>query len=73
MSKKPKGIADRLRDEIRRREWTAYRLAKEADLAPTVALRFMRDENDPSLDNLAKILTALGWDIGPISGKEKRR
>jgi transcriptional regulator with XRE-family HTH domain len=65
MSPAPKGLADRIRQEINRRGWSMYRLAKEAGVAESTASRFMRGENDPDLTTLEKYLRAIDWVVGP--------
>jgi transcriptional regulator with XRE-family HTH domain len=66
---KHKSLADVLRQEIERREWTAYRLAQESGVSLPTARRFLLGLNDPSLSNVEKILDAIGWTIAPKGRK----
>jgi hypothetical protein len=65
----PASLADRIRQEIHRRGWSAYRVEKEAQIPETTAIRFMRATNDPTAGTIDKLLAAIGWTVGPTKEK----
>jgi transcriptional regulator with XRE-family HTH domain len=71
MAKRRQTLGDRMRAEIRARGWSNAEVAKQAKLTEAMVSRFMRRQTDPRLDSVEKLFALLGWDVGPISEKDK--
>lgn len=52
-----------IQSEIDRLGWTAYRLAKEADLSPDPVYKFLRGERGVTTATLEPIMRVLGMEL----------
>ncbi len=58
-----KPLHETLRDVIRRRKQTHYRVAKDAGVATAIIDRFMSGERDIRLGTASKVAAALGLEL----------
>jgi hypothetical protein len=74
-------LRDAVRAEMKRREWTAYRLVKElkgkrdkgGDVPHMTVYQFLRGENPINSDDLGLIFDVLDLEVSPRTGKAKRK
>jgi len=67
MPRKPRPIDDALRAAIKASGLTHYAVAKLAEVAPAQIDRFMSGERDLRLGTAAKVASALGMQLTPVS------
>lgn len=67
MGRPPTPLAQRIRDEVTARGWTAYRLAKESGVPLRTTARFMKKSPPPTLtlENAERLMRALDWHVVP--------
>lgn len=56
-------LGERLKQELKQRRWTPYKLSQEIGVAPYVVSRWIRGDNDPTLFNAIMICNALGLSL----------
>jgi len=67
--KKHQTIAETLRQEIKRRKLTAYRVAKDGGIPVASVATFMEGNMDTRISNVQKIADYLGYELVKRRGK----
>lgn len=64
-------LGERLKQELFKRGWTAYKLSQEIGVAPYVVSRWVNGVNDPTLFNAIMICDVLGISLDYLAGREE--
>lgn len=64
-------LGERLKQELLKRGWTAYKLSQEIGVAPYVVSRWVHGVNDPTLFNAIMICDVLGISLDYLAGREE--
>jgi len=66
-------IREAIRNELKRRGWSAYRLAKEAGLPKRTVQAYLAGTFDTSSERAARMLQVLGIELRPRCRTQKGR
>lgn len=63
-------VQQRIRELMKERNWSDYRLGKEADLSPSTIANMFNRNNSPSLATLESICDAFGISLSQFFSKD---
>jgi transcriptional regulator with XRE-family HTH domain len=65
-------MTNQLREIVRKRELTPYRLGKLAGVDPSIISRFLSGERDPSAATIDRLFAALGLRVAELAHRTRR-